>query len=115
MKAEEFLKMKLNVSGRQYMDDWSANDVVDVMEEYAEAKAGQHENIVMRFEDLPLGARFKYKGQDRIWTKLEGSGEGLVAEYDEKYIKDPKWMAQTIACAADTVEEMENLEIIVVG
>ena len=64
MKAEEFLKKKNNVSGRQYMDDWSANDVVEIMEEYAGAKAGQHETIVMwNFTKIEVP-----KSGDYVWV-----------------------------------------------
>ena len=73
-------------------------------------ESGQVDAVVMRFEDLALGARFKYKGQDIVWTKLEGSGEGLVAEYDPKYITDPNWYGQKICCAADTIKEMEPVD-----
>ena len=36
---------------------------------------------MMRFCDLPIGARFKYPGSKRTWVVMEPYRDGLIAEW----------------------------------
>jgi len=37
---------------------------------------------VMKFKDLPIGARFKYPGSDKVWIVIHPWGEGLVVGWE---------------------------------
>jgi hypothetical protein len=39
-------------------------------------------HVVMRFKDLPKGARFRYPDDTRVWVALETHGNGLVAKWE---------------------------------
>lgn len=66
----------------------------------------------MTFKSLPLGARFKYLNGVNIWIKISGEGVGLIAEYDPEFIKHENWVGQRICSFADTIQDTENIEVI---
>lgn len=55
--------------------------------------------MLVKFDSLPLGARFKYPGQDSVFVKLENGGCGIVAEWDEPTLD---WPGQGIYSFADS-------------
>lgn len=70
----------------------------------------QEESVVFKFDDLALGARFKYHQEGKTWIKL--SNCGLIAEYDPEYIKHRNWTGQQICTFADTPEQRKQIEVI---
>lgn len=80
------------------------------------------ESIVMKFTQLPLGARFKYLGKypdittdglvSQIWIKLSNEDCGLIAEYDRIYIRHRDWFGQKVCSFADTPEQLDELYVI---
>lgn len=68
----------------------------------------------MKFKDLALGARFKYfdSSSKGIWIKLDDENYGLIAEYDVEGINQGKWIGQKVCSFADTLEQMDSLEVV---
>lgn len=44
---------------------------------------------LVRFDSLPLGARFQYPDRDRVYVKLENGGSGLVCDWDSPRLDAP--------------------------
>lgn len=61
---------------------------------------------------MALGARFRYSNGTAIWIKISGEGVGLIAEYDPKFIKHENWIGQRICSFADSKQDLENIEVI---
>ena len=65
------------------------------------------ENVtMMRFKDLPIGARFKYPDGDDIWIAVEMYGRGLIARWEGLeqdrcrqslccFVDDEKWTLES--------------------
>jgi hypothetical protein len=58
---------------------------------------------LLSFSDLPLGARFRYPGSDRVWTVIdkhrEREGEqmsGTIAEWQPDMLAKGLWTGQSI-------------------
>lgn len=72
----------------------------------------KEESKIMSFEELALGARFRYLTEKDIWIKISDDGCGSIVEYNEYYIQYPKWTGQKICTFADTKEELKTLKVI---
>lgn len=72
----------------------------------------QKEVVLFKFEDLALGARFKYQSLNaqKIWIKL--SHDGSVAEYDPVRFKQRRWSGQEICYFAGDVEARKQMVVI---
>lgn len=75
-----------------------------------DAVAGLNKRIVMPFDHLAIGARFRYKDGGKTWIKLDGHGLGKVAEYDPVLITHESWIGQIICSAKDV--DGEDLTVI---
>ena len=60
-------------------------------------------NMMVSFEHIPLGGRFKYPEDDRVWTVLEKYREkegdllsGVIAEWQPNMMTFGKWSGQSI-------------------
>lgn len=60
-------------------------------------------NMMISFENIPRGGRFKYPGDDRVWTvvdKYRNSGDellsGTIAEWQPNMMTFGKWPGQAI-------------------
>lgn len=45
----------------------------------------QHENVIMKFKDAPIGARFHFIGKDvpkDVWIKIHDYDNGLIVKWD---------------------------------
>lgn len=73
------------------------------------------ESKLMKFLDLPLGARFRYQNLDVLFVKLSDFNYrdekiGLVTRIDPTYFySNAKWHGQQVMCAEDTEEKCEAL------
>lgn len=68
----------------------------------------------IKFKDLPLGARFKYRDEasdDFIYCLLERHGSGLVAKYVEKPSALPNVHMQEIFSAFESPEHANSQEV----
>lgn len=55
----------------------------------------REEMQIMTFNELAQGARFSYPtDSDIVWIKLSDEGCGLVAKYDDFYIRHKNWTGQ---------------------
>ena len=59
--------------------------------------------LLVSFENIPLGGRFKYPGNDRVFTVLEKSRKkegkrlwGTIAEWKPEMMSFGKWPGQSI-------------------
>ena len=61
--------------------------------------------VLMRFDELALGARFTFAAsgakKPTVWIKLCGDGCGKVAVFDEKRISQKNWIGQGVCAAKD--------------
>lgn len=71
--------------------------------------------MTRRFQDLPLGTRFRYLGPkslvDSIWVVLERHGCGLIAKWEGV---DGPVAGQSICSFAETEAECQTLRVAVV-
>lgn len=65
---------------------------------------------LMKFNDLPKGARFKYPDGEDVWVVLAHHGRGLIAKWDG--LDSPR-AHQEICCFTDDDWTLES-EVIVV-
>ena len=70
----------------------------------------------MTFDDLSIGARFKYANSalknPQVWIKINNEGRGLVAEYNKDYISHEKWIGQCICSAKEDEKEILLVEFV---
>lgn len=69
----------------------------------SESLANLASYTVMRFKDLPQGARFKFPGGTSVWVALETHGDGLIAKWEGLQNKGRQ-------CIFSFVDDMHNLE-----
>lgn len=73
--------------------------------------ANKTEPVSRKYDDLPLGARFRYVGHtDRTWVKLENGGTGVIAAWGDGEVG---WR-QSICSLCDTEEERKTFVVEVV-
>ena len=74
--------------------------------------AGRKLGVKMQktLNDLPLGARFRYREGGQIWIKISTQGYGLIAEYDKERISNPPWVGQRLCSAVE--REGDNPEVV---
>lgn len=67
-----------------------------------------------KYDDLPLGARFRYVGHADygVWVKLENGGEGVIAHWDG--IDSGVGRLQSICSLCETETERETFIVEVV-
>lgn len=63
---------------------------------------------IVKFRDLPLGARFKYVGGKDVWVVLERYGCGKVAGWKGNILQ---YTSQSICSAANSEAETEQLHV----
>ena len=62
--------------------------------------------VLIDFNDLALGARFRYTNGEKVWIKLDNIGRGKIAEYDKDLITHKGWIGQSICSAKDEDNEL---------
>lgn len=69
---------------------------------------------IMKFIDLPLGARFKYlnDSQNLQWIKI--SHGGSIAEYRED-LMDKKWPGQAVYKITENDSEVRTIQVEAIG
>jgi hypothetical protein len=74
--------------------------------------ANKAEPVSRKYDDLPLGARFRYVGHADygVWVKLENGGTGVIAEWGAEAVG---WR-QSICCLCETGEERETFIVEVI-
>jgi hypothetical protein len=71
--------------------------------------------VKIKFIDMPLGTRFKYAETDKaIWIKVGNEDNGVVAEYDPKFMTTD-WAGQSICSFAETRKQMETKTVLAIG
>lgn len=70
------------------------------------ANAGVAPTLVL-FDSLPYGARFTYRGQTKVFVKLQGGGCGVIAEWRLQL----NWPGQQVLSLADTDAERKTIKV----
>lgn len=72
---------------------------------------GQQPSVsaTVKFQHLPLGARFRYVGNATVWVILERHGLGLVAKWEGNILQ---YAGQIICCAQDSIPAALALQVI---
>jgi hypothetical protein len=65
--------------------------------------------LVMRFKDLPIGARYKYPGSGDIWVVVQPYGYGLVAKWEGL----KSGVRQSMCCFVDDEWSLESTVTVV--
>lgn len=65
---------------------------------------------MITLNDLPFGARFRYREGGTVWIKISTIGYGTVAEYNKKKMANPPWVGQRVCSAIN--HDGENPEVI---
>ena len=74
--------------------------------------ANKSEPVSRKYDDLPLGARFRYVGHpDRVWVKLENGGTGVIAAWGNGEVG---WR-QSICSLCETEDERTTFVVEVVA
>lgn len=70
-----------------------------------EIKDRQAPKPLVKFDSLPLGARFRYPENDKVFVKLENGGQGIVADWDRPALD---WSGQGVYAFAESEHERKT-------
>ncbi len=64
-------------------------------------------NSIVRFDDLPLGARFQFLSRKEVWVKLDGADRGRVV----RFVPVRSNIPQTVCSAATDDDQRARLRV----
>lgn len=115
VKYNEFKShFKLKISEFEFIEICRILEIILYGDSYVDIRNieehSKEEDLIL-FDKLALGARFKYKGDNTVWTKISSGGCGLIARYEKDMMKD-SWVGQSFCSGKE--DDNEDLMVIFV-